>query len=200
MEEFQRAILPQYKDRTPDNPLRIWCAACSSGEEPYTLGILVKETGLFEQNAVQIIASDINKKVLQKAKEGLYKKNSFAFRKMPEGMLEKYFESLEEEYKVMDLIRNMVDFRYMNLLDKNIVGKVEKSDIIVCRNVLIYFDAKAIQKIVNSFYDILKPGGYLLLGHAETITGMNTGFETIYTPSIFYYRKGESLLCSNMGY
>jgi chemotaxis protein methyltransferase CheR len=200
LEEFQKVILPQYKDRTPDNPLRIWCAACSSGEEPYTLGMLVKETGLFRQGAVQIIASDINKKVLEKAKGGLYKKNSFAFRKMPEGMLEKYFESLEEEYKVMDSIRNMVDFRYMNLLDKNIVGKVEKSDIIVCRNVLIYFDAKAIQKIVNSFYDILKPGGYLLLGHAETITGMNTRFETIYTPSIFYYRKGGSLLCSNMGY
>lgn len=200
LEEFQKAILPQYKNRTPNNPLRIWCAACSSGEEPYTLGMLIKETGLFEPGAVQIIASDINKKVLEKANEGLYKKNSFTFRNMPEGMLDKYFEQFEKEYKVIDSIRNMVDFRHINLLDKNLVCRVEKTDIIMCRNVLIYFDLKAIQKIVNSLYDILKPGGYLLLGHAETITGLNNGFETIYTPSTFYYRKGENLICGNMGY
>jgi len=200
LEEFQKVILPQYKDRTPNYPLRIWCAACSSGEEPYTLAILTKEAGLFEDGAIEIIASDINKKVLQKAKRGIYNKKSFSFRTMPEEILHKYFISFEEEYKVRDSIREMVDFRCLNLLDEHIVQKIGTVDIIFCRNVLIYFDKKAIHKVVRSLYDALKTGGYLLLGHAETITGMDTGFETIYAPSAFYYRKGERHPCSSMEY
>jgi chemotaxis protein methyltransferase CheR len=190
LEEFQKVILPKYADRTPENPLRIWSAACSTGEEPYTVGMLVEESGLFKAGAVQIIATDINKKVLNKAKSGLYKKKSLSFRRMPAEAYDKFFIELEEDYKVKDSIMEMVDFRHMNLLDNNIIGKIEKSDIIFCRNVLIYFDTNAIQKIINAFYDILNPGGYLFLGHAETITGMNTGFETIHTPSVYYYRKG----------
>lgn len=192
LDEFRKAILPQYKDRTPNNPLRIWCSACSSGEEPYTLAILSEETGLFETGAIEIIASDIDKKVLEKARRGLYNKKSFSFRTMPKEILDKYFISCQDDYKVRDTIRVMVDFRCLNLLDENIAQKVGEVDIIFCRNVLIYFDTKAINKVINSLYNVLKLGGYLLLGHAETITGMNTGFETIYAPSTFYYRKGEN--------
>lgn len=190
LEEFQKVILPNYKDRTPANPLRIWSAACSTGEEPYTIGMLVEESGLFKAGAVQIIATDINKKVLNKAKAGVYKKKSLSFRRMPVGAYDKFFIEFEEDYKVKDSIMEMVDFRHMNLLDNNIIGKIEKSDIIFCRNVLIYFDTNAIQKIINAFYDILKPGGYLFLGHSETITDKHTGFEAIHTPSVYYYRKG----------
>ncbi|AGC68768.1 chemotaxis protein methyltransferase 2 [Thermoclostridium stercorarium subsp. stercorarium DSM 8532] len=189
--EFQKTVLPQYKDRTPENPLRIWCSACSSGEEPYTLAIIAEETGLFQTGAVEIIASDINKKVLEKAISGSYNKKSFSFRTMPKEMLEKYFVSAEEEYVIRDSVRAMVDFRCINLMDKDIAERIGKVDIIFCRNVLIYFNKEAINKVINSLYDVLNDGGYLFLGHAETITGMNTGFETIYTPSAFYYRKGE---------
>jgi len=169
LEEFQKVILPKYKDRTPNNPLRIWSSACSSGEEPYTLAILSEETGLFETGAVEIIASDIDKKVLEKARRGLYNKKSFSFRTMPKEILDKYFISFGDDYKVKDSIRAMVDFRRVNLLDEN--------KIVFCRNVLIYFDTKAINKVINSLYKVLRAGGYLFLGHAETITGMNTGFE-----------------------
>jgi chemotaxis protein methyltransferase CheR len=189
LEEFQKVILPQYKERTVLNPLRIWCAACSSGEEPYTLGMLIEESKLFETGAVHMIASDINKKVLNKAKSGLYNKKSFSFRKMPIGAYDKFFVEVNEDYLVKDSIKEMMDFRFMNLLDKNIAGKIEKSDIIVCRNVLIYFDHKAIQTIIDSFYDILKPGGILFLGHSESLLHYKHQFETIYTDSIFYYRK-----------
>ncbi|UWV46864.1 protein-glutamate O-methyltransferase CheR [Acetivibrio thermocellus] len=191
LEEFQKVILPKYKDRTPNNPLRIWSSACSSGEEPYTLAILSEETGLFETGAVEIIASDIDKKVLEKARRGLYNKKSFSFRTMPKEILDKYFISFGDDYKVKDSIKAMVDFRRVNLLDENILERVGEVDIIFCRNVLIYFDTKAINKVINSLYKVLRARGYLFLGHAETITGMNTGFETIYTPSAFYYRKGE---------
>jgi len=200
LNEFQRVVLSQYKERTPGNPLRIWCSACSSGEEPYTLAILIEETGLFENGSVEIIASDINKKVLSKAKRGLYNKKSFSFRTMPKEILDKYFISYEEEYKIRDSIRFMVDFRCLNLLDDNIAEKIGEVDIIFCRNVLIYFDMKAINKVISSLYNVLKTGGYLFLGHAETITGMNTGFKTIYAPSAFYYRKGEKHPCNSMEY
>ncbi|HOM03010.1 MAG TPA: protein-glutamate O-methyltransferase CheR [Acetivibrio sp.] len=200
LEEFRRVILPQYKDRTPDNPLRIWSSACSTGEEPYTLAILCEETGLFEAGAVEIIASDIDRKVLEKARRGLYNKKSFSFRTMPKEILDKHFISFGDEYKVKDSIRSMIDFRCLNLLDKNIPEQVGEVDIVFCRNVLIYFDTKAIKKVINSLYKVLRGGGYLLLGHAETITGMNTGFETIYAPSTFYYRKGEKYPCNSMEY
>jgi chemotaxis protein methyltransferase CheR len=190
LNEFQKNVLPKFVDRTPENPLRIWSAACSTGEEPYTIGMLVEESGLFKFGTAKIIATDINKKVLNRAKNGIYKKESLSFRRMPKEAYEKFFISLEGNYKVKDSIRNMIDFRYINLMDNDIKSKIEKVDIIFCRNVLIYFDAVAIQKIINVFYEVLNPGGYLFLGHAETITGMHTGFETIFTPSVYYYRKG----------
>ncbi len=200
LEEFQKEILPQFKDRTALNPLRIWCAACSTGEEPYTLGMLIEESGIFMPGAVQIIASDINKKVIKKAKSGLYNKKSFSFRKMPIDAYEKFFTDEGDEYRIKEAVMNYADFRVMNLLDKNIVGKIEKSDIIICRNVLIYFDSKAIQTIVDSFTDILKPNGILILGHSESLTHYRHDFETIYTDRTFYYRKGGNSLWNNMEY
>lgn len=192
LNELQTKIFPQYKDRPSYNPLRIWCAACSSGEEPYTLAMLIKETNLFREGSVEIIASDINKKVLEKAQNGLYNKKSLSFRKMPEGMLEKYFDELEEEYKVKDEVRELVKFKHLNMFNKNIVNEIGNVDIILCRNVLIYFDLESIKKVAASFYEIVNQMGYLFLGHAETILSINPGFETIYTPSIFYYKKGET--------
>ena len=189
LEEFKTVILPQYKDRTTENPLRIWSAACSTGEEPYTIMMLIEDSALFKAGAVQIIASDINKKVLNIAKNGVYKKKSLSFRRMPAGAYEKFFIELDEDFKVKDSIRNMIDFRHINLLDSNIKDKIQNVDIIFCRNVFIYFDNSAIKKIINTFYDILNPGGYLFLGHAETITSLHKGFETILTSSVYYYRK-----------
>ncbi len=200
LEEFTKVILPLYQDRTSQNPLRIWCAACSTGEEPYTLGMLIEASGLFSTDSVKIVATDINKKVLKKAISGRYNKKSFSFRKMPEGTLKKFFIELEEDYLVKDSIREMVDFRNMNLLDKNITGKIEKADIILCRNVLIYFDRKAIQTIIDSFDRILKPNGTLFLGHSETLTNYRHKYSTIYTDKIFYYKKGDSPLCSSTEY
>ncbi|MCP2241098.1 CheR family methyltransferase [Thermoanaerobacterium thermosaccharolyticum] len=189
LEEFKNAILPQYINFADKNPLRIWSAACSTGEEPYTIGMLIEDSGLFKDNTVQIIATDINKKVLEKAKSGLYKKNSLSFRRTPKDVYDKFFVDYGEYYKVKDKIVDMVEFRRINLLDNDLEKKIGMCDIIFCRNVFIYFDENAIQKIVNDFYKILNPGGYLLLGHAETITGIHNGFEVIHKPSVFYYKR-----------
>lgn len=192
LKELQTNIFPRYKDYSKEKPLRIWCAACSSGEEPYTLAMLINETGLFAKDSVEIIASDINKKVLDKAEKSIYNSKSLSFRKMPEGMLDKYFELIEENYKVKAEIKKLVKFKNLNMFNKNIQLEVGRVDIILCRNVLIYFDIESIKKAVNSFYNILNPNGYLFLGHAETASNVNPGFETIYTPSIFYYKKGDN--------
>lgn len=190
--ELQYVILKKYKNKCACDPLRIWCAACSTGEEPYTLAMLIKESNLFCKCSVEIIASDINKKVLCKAQNAVYGKKSLSFRRMPEGILKKYFDEVEEGYKVKDEIREMVKFRQLNMFDKDIENEIKSVDIILCRNVLIYFDLEAIKKAAQSFYNIIKPNGYLFLGHAETITSINPGFDTIYTPSIFYYSKGDT--------
>lgn len=189
LEVFQSIILPQL---TSKNPIRIWSSACSTGEEPYTLAMTVAETGFIPLDAVEILATDINKKVLQTAKQGWYSKRSLSFRRMPEHLLKKYFVERDEGYQVIDSIRNRVQFRHLNLLDLNEMEKLGEFDVIFCRNVLIYFDRITIQKVVSSFFDRLVPEGSLFLGHAESITGMNTGFETIHTEKSFYYRKGDS--------
>lgn len=191
LDEFKTIILPKKACHTPENPLQIWCAACSSGEEPYTIGMLVEESGLFHSGSVHIVATDINKKVLEKAKMGLYNKKSFSFRKMPEGAYDKFFDDQGENYQVKEGIRNMVEFRHMNLLDKSLPSKMEKFDLIICRNVLIYFDRKVIQELINHFQSMLKQNGFLFLGHSESLSHYDHDLESIYTDRIFYYRKGE---------
>lgn len=191
LEEFRKKVSMEYKDRTMFNPLKIWCAACSSGEEPYTLGMIIEDLGCFEPGAVQIIASDINKKVLNKAKSGLYNKKSFSFRRMPEGAYEKFFIDKGQDFLVKPSIQNMVEFKCLNLLDRKELEQIKNIDIIFCRNVLIYFDRKVIQRIVDSFYDILRPDGTLFLGHSETLSYVVHKFKTVYAENIFYYKKGD---------
>lgn len=189
LEVLQSVILPQLAGK---DQIRIWSSACSTGEEPYTLAMLVAESGLIPLDSIEILATDINKKVLQTAKQGWYSKHSLSFRRMPEQLLEKYFVERDEGFQVINPIRNRVRFQYLNLLDREEMEKLGKFDVIFCRNVLIYFDKVVIQKVVSSFYDRLVPEGSLFLGHAESITGMDTGFTAIHTEKSFYYRKEES--------
>jgi chemotaxis protein methyltransferase CheR len=182
-------LLPQLKERLMDRPIRIWSAACSTGEEPYTIGMLIKETGLFRAGQVEIIATDINKKVLQKAQKGWYHRSSFAFRRIPEHLLEKYFSIEEGGYQIKDSIRNMVQFRHLNLLNEEKVRQIGMVDIIFCRNVLIYFDQETTKRVIRHLHLNLFNDGYLFLGHAESITEMGLGFKKVDSDKTFYYRK-----------
>lgn len=199
LRELQTAIFPQYRQATPENPLRIWCAACSSGEEPYTLAMLLVDSRLFQPDCVKILASDINRKVLERGKRGLYSRTSFSFRKMPVGALEKFFDERGECYAVKEEIQRMVEFRQINLLAPNLAQLVGRFDIVLCRNVLIYFDGAAVQHLIQQFQQVLEGCGYLLLGHSEALTLYQHGFDTVYKEHIFYYRKGGNLLCDRLG-
>lgn len=185
-------VLPKLKENNLYRPLRIWSAACSTGEEPYTLAMLIQESGKFPPGSVEIIGADIDKKVLQKAEKGWYPTGSFSFRRIPQNLLKKYFSIENDGYQIIPAIRNMVKFQHLNLLDSGRVGQLGKFDVIFCRNVLIYFDRETIKQVIQNFHRNLLPGGYLFLGHAESITDMDMGFHKLDADRTFYYRKETS--------
>jgi chemotaxis protein methyltransferase CheR len=188
LHELSDVILPQWSGKPS---IKIWSAACSTGEEPYSLSMAIADRGSFPLNRVEILATDINKRVLGIAERGYYPKHSLCFRRTSAEMLDKYFSADGEGYRVKEFIRECVRFDFINLIDELNLERMPPVDIIFCRNVLIYFDDETTRNIIHRFYRLLNPGGYLFLGHAETILGSNPGFETISAPNTFYYRKPD---------
>lgn len=181
---YQQRILP-----TLPEGARVWSAACSTVEEPYSLAIMTEQAGKTAKD-VHILGTDINQRVLQIAKNGQYAKRSLAFRRIPEQWLSSYFIEVSQYYQVVPTIQQMVTFDYLNLLDIVENGPQSQFDVIFCRNVLIYFDEETVKRVVKGFYRALKKGGHLFLGHAETISQFDIGFETVHSEGTFYYKKG----------
>jgi len=182
-------VLPFLKEKIRNRPLRIWSAACSTGDEAFTLAMMIQESGRFLPGTVEIIATDIDKKVLQKAEKGWYHHGSFAFRRIPENWLKKFFKEEDGGYQIHPSIRKMVKFQQLNLLNKVQLAQIGMADVIFCRNVLIYFDPETTKQVIRSLHQNLAAGGYLFLGHAESITDMNLGFKKVDSDKTFYYRK-----------
>ncbi|MGJ7909821.1 CheR family methyltransferase [Neobacillus sp. LXY-1] len=189
LNECCHTVLPMLKEMKGNRPIRIWSAACSTGEEPYTLAMLIQETRKFPQGSVEIIATDINKKVLQKAETGWYHKGSFAFRRIPDLFMKKYFQEQNNGFKIDDSIQKMVTFRHLNLLETSRSSFLSDIDVVFCRNVLIYFDQDTTKKVISHLHRKLSPGGFLFLGHAESITELGLGFQKVDSHKTFYYRK-----------
>lgn len=188
---YEKDILPRLFETNPGRSLKVWSAACSTGEEPYSLAMTTLESNTSLSNKVQIQGTDINKRVLKHAMNGEYNKRSLSFRRIPENWLTSFFTEQLDSYQVSQDVKSMVSFKYLNLLDEKEMSTIrEEYDIIFCRNVLIYFDQPTIKQVATYFYQSLKKGGFLFLGHAENISNMDTGFETLSTNGTFYYRKG----------
>ncbi len=174
---FSEEILPELRTILADRKsLRIWSAGCSTGEEPYTIAMLLLESGAWWRDwQVEILGSDINQRVLHTARKGVYKKTSHRV-STPE-MLEKYFvEEGKGDYRIIDTVRELVSFSYVNLLDPYKTSLISNMDVIFCRNVIIYFDREAKKKVIESFHDKLREGGYLLLGHSESLINISNAF------------------------
>ncbi len=187
---FSEEILPDLRQRlAARSTLRIWSAGCSTGEEAYTIAILLLESGDWWRNwQVEILGSDINQRVLHTARRGVYKKT--AHRATSPEMLAKYF--VEEEkgsYRIIDKVRELVSFSYVNLLDPYKTSLISNMDIIFCRNVIIYFDREAKKKVIGSFYDKLRDGGYLLLGHSESLINISNAFALRTLKNDMVYQK-----------
>lgn len=177
LKAFSEEILPELKERLAERKsLRIWSAGCSTGEEPYTIAMLMLESGDWWRDwQVEILGSDINQRVLHTARRGVYKNGSL--RATSAEMKAKYFvEEGKGNYRIIDRVRELVSFSYVNLLDPFKTSLIRDVDIIFCRNVIIYFDREAKKKVIESFYDKLREGGYLLLGHSESLINISNAF------------------------
>ncbi len=175
-DQFRDVVLPHLmKTRAATKKVRIWCAAASTGQEPYSLAMLIKEQGakLAGWN-FEIIATDIDTAVLETAKKAEYSQFEVQ-RGLPIQMLMKYFEQKADRWALKQEIKSMVQYKYFNLLDPMAI--LGKFDIIFCRNVLIYFDRDTKAKVLGNMATLLPDDGFVFLGGAETVLGITDAFK-----------------------
>jgi chemotaxis protein methyltransferase CheR len=185
---FAGEILPMLAQANGrSRQLRIWSAGCSSGEEVYTIAILVKQSGLFEGWDVNVFGSDIARRVLQTARAGAY--GTHAFRAAEAEVMRRWFHPQGDKWVVDDEVRRLVSFGHLNLLDPGMMGLVGPVDAVFCRNVMIYFDVPARKQVCRSFHDKLAEGGFLLLGHSESLLNVTADFELVHLKADLVYRK-----------
>lgn len=182
LKAFADEILPEFLARgggTRERTLRIWSAGCSTGEEPYTIAMLILENGRFADWRVDVFGTDISQRVLHVARAGVYGQPSM--RQIGEERVGRFFETSAgahgaTTYRVKDEVRRFVSFAHLNLLDAGRVALLPAMDVVFCRNVIIYFDVSAKRTVVDLFQRKLVPGGYLLLGHSESLMNLSTAF------------------------
>jgi chemotaxis protein methyltransferase CheR len=165
---------------------RIWCAACSTGEEPLTLAMLLEQHGLLDD--VELIASDISSAALAKARAGEYSRRSLRQVAAPE-LAAKWLSARENGVAVLPQLRAAVSWRQLNLMDQAAIATIGAVDLIVCRNVLIYFRDETAARVVNTLADQLLPGGVLLVGISESLMRYSTPLTCEEVGGVFLYRK-----------
>jgi len=175
-DQFRDVVLPQLKkSRVSKKRIRVWCAACSSGQEPYSLAILIKEMDPeFSDWDMEIVATDISEEILKKAKGGIYSQFEVQ-RGLPIQLLMKYFNQVETGWELDDSIRSMVNFRCFNLLDG--MTALGTFDVVYCRNVLIYFDYPTKADVLSRIRKQMAEDGVLYLGFDETVLGICNEFK-----------------------
>ena len=187
-EVLEQLVLPELierKNAAGERSLRIWSAGCSTGEEPYSIAISVLEQLPARQPwDVRVYASDLSLTALEKATSGTYPESKL--QDMDRGRARRFFEACPDGFRVRDEVRRLVIYDFHNLKHENGLGDL---DIIFCRNVLIYFDPDEQQKVVQKFIRALRPGGYLFLGHSESVQGMSSELEFIHHRRGTAYKK-----------
>jgi chemotaxis protein methyltransferase CheR len=193
IEAFQRIVLPDAvslaKARGATR-LRLWSAACSSGEEPYTLAMICAEAKdtLLRGMQVEIVATDISEKVLGMAREGAY--GSYTLRNLTPAQVKTHFtQQGADAFTVKPELQQLISFRNFNLVDYANYKSLGAFDVIFCRNVLIYFDEAVKGKVIKGFHEVLQPKAFLLVGHSESIHSFNVGFELLHFSKAMGYRK-----------
>ncbi|MBV8520337.1 MAG: protein-glutamate O-methyltransferase CheR [Acidobacteria bacterium] len=188
LQAFIEEVIPDILSRKTVKKVRIWSAGCSSGEEPYSLAMLLQEAGWYDHATFEIFASDINQQVLSKARKGQYREN--AFRATTPALRDKYFtREADGSWKVSDEVRNRVSFGRLNLYDEARVSLLGHLDVVFCRNVIIYFDDASKKIVVTNFYNRLVESGYLLLGHSESLISLSTQFKLRHLKHDMVYQK-----------
>ncbi len=188
--EFEKTVLPALlQSKAAKKTIRIWCAASSSGQEPYSLSMMLKEKeALLKGWKIEIIATDISEEILEQARRGMFSQFEVQ-RGLPVTHLMKYFEQINDKWRLKDEIRNMVKFSYFNLLDD--MTKLGSFDVIFCRNVLIYFDEKTKGGVLEKMAQRLDKEGFLFLGGAETVLGITDKFVLMPEKRGLYVQPGS---------
>ncbi|WP_272700750.1 CheR family methyltransferase [Desulfovibrio sp. Fe33] len=190
---FQEEVLPRVLDscRKKGRRLRLWSAGCSTGEEPYTISIILREMLKAELASwdIRITANDLSERVLESARRGVY--NDYTLRTTPEEIIARYFDRDNGQNKIKPDVKRLVSFGQINLKDRLQLRRVERSQIVFCRNVIIYFDDEMKKRVINAFYDNLLPGGYLVIGHSESLHNITRAFKPIHYPGAIIYQKEE---------
>jgi chemotaxis protein methyltransferase CheR len=194
LDALRNIVLPRIveeKAKMSARHLRIWSAGCSTGEEPYTLCMMLLEelTGQLKGWTFEILATDLNELSVAHAEQGLY--GEYSTRTLPEHFRQKYFVACGENLQINAELKNYVKFSRLNFLDDPGMAFINDLDVIFCCNVLIYFHGAAKNRVIQHFYDNLLPHGYLFLGHSESLYGVNEDFRLVHLPSATAYVKSE---------
>jgi chemotaxis protein methyltransferase CheR len=185
---FADEVVPEVigrKRQSGDTTIHLWSAGCSTGEEPCTLAIILREViDDFDHWQIVLTATDINQISLTTAQHATYEERSV--RDVPTVYLKKYFQKQGARYHLSPLITRMVKYRHANLMDRRVANELGGQDFIFCRNVMIYFDDNTNRTVLGGFYDALHPGGYVFLGHSESVGRITSSFRLV--------RRGEMLM------
>ena len=194
IDSYKLIVLPELiksKKAEGKKEIKIWSAACSSGEEPYTLAVVLTELlGADIINwKIQIIATDISNLIIEKAKLGRYTKNTL--RNFPPNLVKKYFIEKDNFFEISEKIKKNITFQYLNLVDRMKMRLIRNIDVIFCRNVLIYFDTDSKKQVISSLYSSLNDNGYLFIGHSESLHGCSSNFKLVHLKNTMVYKKGR---------
>jgi chemotaxis protein methyltransferase CheR len=191
IEIFEKSVLPEIiANQKNERKIHIWSAGCSTGEEPYTLAIVCLEVlGKDGDNwNIRITGNDLSEAVLHAARRGIY--SEYSLRTTPPEIIQKYFDDEGGgRFRIHDRVRKLVDFGPINLSDRLQVRRVERSHTVFCRNVIIYFNDDIKRQVLASLYDNLLPGGYLFLGHSESVHNLSRAFRPVQHPGCIIYQK-----------
>lgn len=167
--------------------IKIWSAACSTGEEPYTIAMILLEKPELVSLRKEIYASDISESVLMSAKRAMY--GGYSVRNIPPQYMAKYFKDSGGIYVLSETVKSIVKFMNINLIEEREVKQLKGMDVVFCRNVLIYFDDKAKKKAVSFIYDVLRPKGYLFVGTSESLHNVTRAFRPVVINKVVVYQK-----------
>lgn len=194
LKAFTDEVIPELikrKTARANKTLRIWSAGCSTGEEPYTIAMLLSTIPELTGWKIEIIGTDISNKVLSQARRGVYGKSSF--RATNESDLRRFFVAQDDGYRVNDSIKALVTISHLNLFDSHRLALLGKVDLVFCRNVIIYFDQAAKKRVIESFHSALYDGGFLLLGHSESLMNISTQFTLRHFKNDMIYQKPDRI-------
>jgi chemotaxis protein methyltransferase CheR len=188
LDAFVGEILPELANRLGGSRrLTVWSAGCSTGEEVYTIAMLLREAPRLRGWSLRVVGSDISRKVVARARRGCYGPSSF--RTTSAQYQKAYFRDVEGGFEIREDLRAMCSFGQLNLLATDRYHVLGACDVIFCRNVLMYLAPAARARIVEAFYDTLNPGGYLLLGHSESLLNVSTRFDLVHLSNDLVYRR-----------